>query len=63
MAKKRKRSYRREVILETIRRVERVCAGLWDICGNEVRCEEDKLRISAFRRGAQYAINETRKAL
>jgi len=63
MEKSRNRNYKREAALETIRYVEGVKGGLYEVLGDEVLTAEDKTRLHHFRRGMNFVLKTLREKL
>jgi len=58
--KKKKHNYRREAVLETVRRMEAIMSGLFEVLGDEVVDEVSKANVFHFHRGARFVIRNLR---
>jgi len=59
----RKRNYNREAALETIRYVDHVQRGMYEIVGEEIKDDQDKERLIHFRRGMNFVLRVLREKL
>jgi hypothetical protein len=51
----------REAVLEAVRFTERVCTGLFEVLGEEVKDDESKRNVSHFMRGTRFVLRQLRE--
>ena len=61
MKRKGKHNYRRDVVLEVVRDMQRLDAGLFEVLGDEVVDAQSKINVVHFARGFRFALRKIRE--